>query len=100
MGTPPFVVYRWQKFKQRLMTDRKKYISQLFENRMFLTIVNSTIDDESYYQCILETPVFQRRQAFVYLSVNDTRITHAESINGAYCIIIPVYNNCKLDIAN
>ena len=88
VGIPPFVVYRWKKFKQRLMTDRKKYISQLIENRMFLTIVNSTIDDESYYQCILETPVFQRRKAFIYLSVNDTRITHAGSINGVYYIII------------
>ena len=54
---------------------------------MFLTITNSTTDDESYYQCILETPVFQRRQASVYLSVNDTTIIHTGSNNGAYLII-------------
>ena len=87
VGNPPFVVFRWQKLRRRLVTDGKKYISQLIENRMFLTITNSTIDDESYYQCILETPVFQRRQASVYLSVNDTMIIHTGSINGTYLII-------------
>ena len=43
---------------------------------MYLTIVNSTTDDEGYYQYILETAVFQRREASVYLSVNHTSITH------------------------
>ena len=72
LGNPPFTVYRWQKSRQRLVTDGTKYISQLNESRMILIILNSTADDEGYYQCILETPVFQRRQASVFLSVNYT----------------------------
>ena len=76
VGNPPFAVFRWQKSEQRLATDGTRYNSQLIGNRMFLTIVNSTTDDEGYYQCILETAVFQRREASVYLSVNHTSITH------------------------
>ena len=81
VGNPPFAVFRWQKFEQRLTTDGIKYISQLIRNRMFLTIVNSTSDDEGYYQCILETAVFQRRKALVYLFVNDS-ITHMGLTDG------------------
>ena len=84
VGKPPFTVFRWQKSGQRLVADGRKYISQLIGNRMFLTIVNSTADDESYYQCILETSVFQRRQGSVYLTVNHTRATHTELTNGAF----------------
>ena len=69
-GNLPFAVFRWQKSGQRLATDETKYSSHLIGNRMFLTIVNSTTDDEGYYQCILETAFFQRREASVYLSVN------------------------------
>ena len=88
VGQPPFTMFRWQKSGQRLVTDGTKYISQLIGNRMFLTIINSTTDDEGYYQCILETPVFQRRQAFVYLTVNHTGTTHTGLTNGAfYCEI-------------
>ena len=87
-GQPPFTVFRWQKSGQRLMTDGTKYISELIGNRMFLTIINSTTDDEGYYQCILETPVFQRSQASVYLTVNHTGKTHTASTNGVfYCEI-------------
>ena len=81
VGNPPFAVFRWQKSEQRLMTDGIKYISQLIENIMFLTIVNSTSDDEGYYKCILETAVFQRREASVYLSVNDS-VTHMRLTDG------------------
>ena len=63
------------------MTDGIKHISQLIENIMFLTIVNSTTDDEGYYQCILETPIFQRREVSMYLSVNDS-VTHMGLIDG------------------
>ena len=79
IGNPPFAVFRWQKSKQRLVTDGTKYSSQLIGNRMFLTIYNSTTNDEGFYHCILETPVFQRREASVYLFVNHTSIT-----NGTY----------------
>ena len=82
VGNPSFAVFRWEKSEQRLATDGTKYSSELIGNRMFLTIVNSTTDDEDYYQCILETPVFQRREASVYLFVNHTSI-----INGTSCII-------------
>lgn len=75
-GNPPFVVFRWQKSNRRLMTYRTKYVSQLIGNRMFLTIVNSTTDDEGSYQCIVETSVFQRRKAFVGLYLNH-RVNHA-----------------------
>ena len=74
VGNPPFSVSRWQKSDQRLVTDGTKYISQIIGNRMFLTIINSTTDDEGNYKCILETPVFQRREASVYLSMNHTSI--------------------------
>ena len=83
-GKPPFTVFRWQKSGQRLVADGRKYLSQLIGNKMFLTIVNSTTDDEGFYQCILETPVFQRRQGSVYLTVNHTRTTHTGLTNGAY----------------
>ena len=73
-GNPPFAVFRWQKSTQRLVTDGTKYTSQLMGNIMVLTIVNSTTDDEGYYQCILETQVFQRREASVYLAVNHTNV--------------------------
>ena len=87
-GQPPFTIFRWQKSGQRLVTDGTKYISELIENRMFLTVVNSTTDDEGYYKCILETPVFQRRQGSVYLTVNHTRTTHTGLTNGVlYCRI-------------
>ena len=85
-GQPPYTMFRWQKSEQRLVTDRTKYISELIGNRM-LTIVNSTTDDEGY-KCILETPVFLRRQGSVYLTVNHTRTctTHTGLTNGVfYC---------------
>ena len=88
VGQPPFTVFRWEKSGQRLVTDGTKYISWLNGNRMFLTIINSTTDDEGYYQCILETPVFQRRQASVHLTVNHTGTTHTGLTNGVfYCEI-------------
>ena len=81
-GNPRFAVFRWQKSEQRLLTDGTKYSSKLIgNNTMVLTIYNSTTDDEGYYQCILETPVFQRREASVYLSVNDS-VTHMGSNDG------------------
>ena len=82
VGNPHFEVFRWQKSGQRLVTDGTKYTSQLIGNRMFLTIVNSTINDEGHYRCILETPVYQRRQATVYLTVNHTGTTHAGLTTG------------------
>ena len=84
VGNPPFVVHRWQKNNQRLVTDGIKYSSQLIGNRMFLTIINSTTDDEGYYKCIIETSNFEIRQAPVYLSVNHTRIAHTGSANGMF----------------
>ena len=84
VGNPRFEVFRWQKSGQRLViTDGTKYTSQLIGNRMFLTVVNSTTNDEGHYQCILETPVYQRRQASVYLTVNHTGTAHAGLTNGA-----------------
>ena len=81
-GNPHFAVFRWQKSEQRLMTDGTKYSSELIGNStMVLTIHNSTTDDEGYYRCILETAVFQRREASVYLSVNDS-VTHMGSNDG------------------
>ena len=83
-GNPAFVVFRWQKSAQRLVTDGTKYTSELISgNVMVLTIVNSTTDDEGYYQCILETAAFQRSEASVYLAVNDS-VTHLGSNNGTY----------------
>ena len=84
VGNPRYGVHRWEKSGQRLVTDGRKYASQLIGNRMFLTIVNSTINDGGHYQCILETPVYQRRQASVYLIVNHTRTSHAGLTNGAF----------------
>ena len=82
VGNPPFVVFRWQKSEQRLVTDGTKYSSELIgNNTMVLTIHNSTTNDEGYYQCILETAVFQRREASVYLSVNDS-VTHMGLTDG------------------
>ena len=79
---PHFTVFRWQESEQRLVTDGTKYSSELIgNNTMVLTIHNSTTDDEGYYRCILETAVFQRREASVYLSVNDS-VTHMGSNNG------------------
>ena len=72
VGNPHFVVFRWEKSQQRLLIDGRKYTSRLIGSRIILTIVNSTIKDEGYYQCILETPADQRRQASVYLIVNHT----------------------------
>ena len=91
VGNPPFTLFRWQKSQQWLVTDGTKYISWLIGNRMILTIVNSTTDDEDYYRCILETQGFKRREASVYLSVNQANITHTEFTEGWYlllCIII------------
>ena len=83
VGNPHFVVHRWEKSGQRLVTDGTKYVSQLIGDRMFLIIVNSTTNDEDYYRCILETPVYQRMQATVYLTVNSTRIVvNTGSTNG------------------
>ena len=85
VGNPPFLVNRWQKSGQRLVTGGIKYLSQLIGNRMFLTIVNSTTDDEGYYQCILETSTFEIIQTSVYLSVKHSRIVHnAGSCNGVF----------------
>ena len=72
MGSPPFVLDRWQKSGHRLVTDGTKYSSQLIGNRMFLTILNSTAEDEGYYECIIETLAFEIKQASVYLSLNHT----------------------------
>ena len=74
-GNPPYMVFRWQKSKRRLVTDGIKYTSRIIGNRMVLTIINSTTDDEGYYQCILETRAFQRSKTSVYLSVNLTGAT-------------------------
>ena len=71
-GNPAFEVFRWQKSEQRLVTDGTKYKSEITQNRMLLTIFNLTTDDEGYYQCILETPVFQRVEASVYLPKNHS----------------------------
>ena len=79
----PYEVYhRWQKSGQRLVTDGTKYISELIGNRMFLTIINATTDDEGYYQCIIETSIFQRTEDSVYLSVNNTTIINTRLTNG------------------
>ena len=75
VGNPPFVVFRWQKSTQRLVTDGTKYTSQLIGgNIMVLTIINSTTEDEGFYWCIVETAAFQRRKASVFLAVNDTSV--------------------------
>ena len=86
-GNPPFVVNRWQKSGQRLVTNGRKYSSQLIGNRMFLTIVNSTTDDKGYYWCILETSTFEIIQTSVHLSVKHSMIAHnTGSCNGvSYC---------------
>ena len=85
VGNPSFVVYRWQKSGQRLLTDGTKYTSQLIGNTMSLTIVNSTIDDEGYYQCILETSTFEIIQTSVRLSVQHSMIArNTESCNGTF----------------
>ena len=82
VGNPPFSVFRWQKSAQRLVTDGTKYTSQLIGgNIMVLTIVNSTTEDEGYYWCIVETEVFQRREAVVFLAVNNS-VTHMGSNDG------------------
>lgn len=75
-GTPAFVVYRWQKSEQRLVTDGMKYISRLNEDRskMVLIVIESNVDDEGYYQCVLETPAFQRIKKSVYLSLDHANI--------------------------
>ena len=86
VGNPPFVASRWEKSGRRLVPDGTKYIFQLIGNRLFLTIVNSTNDDEGYYQCILETSRYEIQEAFVFLSVNNATRTHTESTNGeSYC---------------
>ena len=84
VGNPRFVMHRWQKSEQRLVTNGIKYSSQLIGNKMFLTIINPTTDDEGYYKCIIETSNFEIRQAPVYLSVNHTRIAHKGSANGMF----------------
>ena len=91
-GNPAFAVFRWQKSAaQRLVTDGVKYTSQLINgNIMVLTIVNSTTDDEGYYQCVLETAVFLRSEASVYLAVNDS-VTHLGSSNGMYVCLAQMY---------
>ena len=79
----PYVVYhRWQKSEQRLVIDRTKYITQFIGNRMFLTVINSTTDDEGYYRCIIETSSFQRAENSVYLSVSNTTIINTRLTNG------------------
>ena len=83
VGNPRYGVHRWEKSGQRLVTDGTKYTSQLIRSRMFLTIVNSTTNDEGHYQCILETPVYQRRQASVYLTVNNASTINTGLTNGA-----------------
>ena len=88
VGNPPFTGFRWQKTQQRLVTNGTKYISRLIGNRMFLTIVNSTNDDEGYYSCILETPVFKRGEASVLLFVNHTNISHTEGWYSSLCMIL------------
>ena len=94
VGNPPFVAYRWQKSGQRLIADGTKYTSWLIGNETFLTIVNSTTDDEGYYQCILETSNFEIQEAFVYLSVNYPTITHSELNNGgSLCNYIVIFLN-------
>ena len=85
VGNPHFEVHRWENLGQRLATDGTKYDSQLIGNRMFLTIINSTTSDEGYYQCILETPVYQRKQASVYLTVNNTRIVGDRGLTNGGC---------------
>ena len=82
VGNPPFTMFRWQKSQQRLVTDGTKYTSRLIGNRMVLTVVNATTDDEGYYQCILETLVSQRRKASVFLSVNLIDATYAKLNEG------------------
>ena len=84
VGNPPFVLHRWQKSGIRLVTDGTKYSSQLTGNRTVLTILNSTAEDEGYYECIIETLTFEIKQASVYLTV----ITHTGSCNGASYIVI------------
>ena len=84
VGNPRFEVFRWQKSGQRLVTDGTKYTSQLIGNRMFLTIINSTTNDEGHYQCIVETPVHQRRHNSVHLIVNHTGIPHVGLTNGVF----------------
>ena len=95
VGNPPFTVFRWQKTQQRLVTDGIKYISRLIGNRMFLTIVNSSTDDQDYYRCILETPVFQRREASVFLFVNHTNISHTELTEGWYLPLCMILNRAS-----
>ena len=75
-GYPPFVVSRWQKSEQRLVTDDTKYASEIINNTMLLTIVNFTTDDEGYYHCILETSVFLRVEASVYLPAANHSAAH------------------------
>ena len=84
VGNPPFVVDRWEKSEQRLATDGTKCFSQLIGDRMFLTIINSTTNDEGYYHCVIETSNFEIKQARVYLSVNHTRIARTGSANGMF----------------
>ena len=79
-GNPPFVVNRWQKSGQRLMIDGRKYSSQLLGNRVFLTIVNSTANDEDHYQCILETPIFEIIQTSVFLFVKRSVIAQSTGL--------------------
>jgi len=63
-----------------LVTNGIKYTSRIIGNRMILTIINSTTDDEGYYQCILETRAFQRSKTSVYLSVNLTSATETKGV--------------------
>ena len=88
VGNPPFVLHRWQKSGHRLVMDRTKYISQQIENRVLLTILNSTAEDEGYYECVVETSTFEIEQASVYLSLNYTIRSHT---GVSYVVITYVY---------
>ena len=72
---------------QRLVTDGTKYVSQLIGNRMFSTIVKcpQLTNDKDYYQCMLQILVYQRRQASVYLTVNNTRIVGNTRLTKGAC---------------
>ena len=87
-GSPPFVLQWWQKSGQRLVIDGTKYISSP-PNRtiMFLTIVNFSAEDVGHYECILETVIFETKQASVYLFLNHTGRSHT---GVSYIVIIYV----------
>ena len=95
VGSPPFVLQRWQKYGHRLVTDGTKYTSQLIGNRMFLTILNSTTEDEGYYECIIENLAFEIKQASVYLSFNHTRRTQTGASFVVNTYLLQKHFRCK-----